>query len=112
MLNFNEAKLILEQVKSGEWKSEAWRPSYWNTGNGKVYWLYRGDVKLWVASGFSFLRLESTQLKETNVFPIPLHLQLYLWFFGVREFVANRTKEFNRDDIDKAREEIITKLHM
>lgn len=99
-LTIKDATRILVQINRGEWKSDARREWDHNPQSGKVYTLNRNGVNLWVANGLLFLRMESRD--GTNRFiEIPFYLKVYLWFFGVGDFVASETKAFNKIDAEK-----------
>lgn len=99
-LTIKDATRILVQINRGEWKCDARREWDHKPQSGKVYTLKRNGVKLWVSNGLCFLRIESRD--GTNRFiEIPFYLKVYLWFFGVGDFVASEIKAFNKRDAEK-----------
>ncbi len=105
-LKIKDATRILVQIRNGEWKSDARREWDHKPQSGKVYCLKRNGVNLWVANGLLFLRIESRD--GTNRFiGIPFYIKVYLWFFGVGDFVASEIKAFNKLDAQKDYESLL-----
>ena len=98
-LTVQDAKRILDQINAGEWIPDTRREWSHCPQSGKVYTLKRNEVQLWVSSGLLHLRVEAGV--GDNFIEIPFHLKVYLWFFGVGDFVASEVKRFNKNDADR-----------
>ena len=99
-LTMKDATRILNQIKNGEWIANVRREWDHTPQSGKVYALERNGVSLWVSNGIGFLRVNGESF-ENKFIKIPLHIKIYLWFFGVRSFVSSQVKEFNKNDAAK-----------
>ncbi len=99
-LTLNDANRLLAQIKQGEWRSDVRCEWDHKPQSGTAYTLKRNGVSLWVGNGIFFLRLSDCGY-ENKFIEISTALKVYLWFFGVRNFVKSEIKAFNKSDAQR-----------